>query len=81
MQRTKSLLDLLIIAFLFLSGYICAQNVGTWMKGTGSIDKVFPFEMAIYGTQGLAAAIATPLGNYEVMGHSKKPTNTIIIDK
>jgi hypothetical protein len=26
----------------------------TWMKGSGPIENVFPFQMAVYGTQGIA---------------------------
>jgi hypothetical protein len=41
----------------------------TWMKGTGSMDNVFPYQMAIYGTQGIAADSVTPLGNHEGHDH------------
>lgn len=41
----------------------------TWMKGSGPIENVFPFQMAVYGTQGIAADSVTPLGNHEGFEH------------
>ncbi|MFN5371125.1 MAG: kelch repeat-containing protein, partial [Bacteroidia bacterium] len=65
MQKSKSLINLPLIAFLFLSGYICAQNFGTWtwMKGTNSSEG-----SVVQGTMGIPDPANTPGPMFDPVG-------------